>query len=124
LLSLSLLVAFPAVAFYGYSQHGQTGLIAAAIAGAICWAGAMFALVLIGMFRTSQNHVVSATLLGMLFRMGLPLVTGLIITRNGGPLADAGLFGMILVFYLVGLVVETILSVRILGSSQDVAKAS
>lgn len=98
--------------------------MAAAIAGAICWAGALSALLLIGLFRASQNQMVSATLLGMLFRMGLPLVTGLVLTRNGGPLADAGLFGMILVFYLVGLVVETILSVRILGSSQHVAKAS
>ena len=56
--------------------------------------------------------------------MGLPMGVGLALTRTGGPLAEAGLFGMILVFYLVGLVVETILSVRILGSSQGVAKAS
>jgi hypothetical protein len=68
--------------------------------------------------------MISATLLGMLFRMGLPLVTGVVLTRAGGPLADAGLFGMIMVFYLVGLVVETTLSVRVLGSSQTVAKAS
>ena len=124
LLSLSLLIAYPAVAGYGYHSHGVDGVIAASLAGGICWIGALVALVLIGLFRTSHNQMVSATLLGMLFRMGLPLVTGLVITRNGGPLAEAGLFGMILIFYLVGLVVETILSVRILGSSQDVAKAS
>lgn len=124
LLSLSLLIAFPVIAGYGYSTHGESGVIAAALAGSICWAGALFALLLIGLFRTSQRHVVSATLLGMLFRMGLPLVAGVVLTHQGGPLAEAGLFGMILVFYLVGLVVETILSVRILGSSQHVAKAS
>ena len=124
LLSLTLLIAFPAIAGYGYSNHGENGVLAAALAGGICWIGALIALVLVGLFRSSHNQMVSATLLGMLFRMGLPLVTGLALTRAGGPLAEAGLFGMILVFYLVGLVVETILSVRILGSSQDVAKAS
>jgi len=124
LLSLSLLLVFPIIGAYAYNTHGTDGLIAAALAGAICWSGAMIALVLVGLFRKSPNQMVSATLAGMLFRMGLPLVTGLVITNAGGPLADAGIFGMILVFYLVGLVVETILSVRILGSSQDAAKAS
>ena len=124
LLSLSLLLVYPVIGVYAYNKHGSNGLIAAGLAGAICWSGAMIALVLVGVFRKSPNQIVSATLLGMLFRMGLPLIAGLVITSAGGPLADAGLFGMILVFYLVGLVVETILSVRILGSSQDVAKTS
>lgn len=124
LLSLALAIAFPAVAGYGYTVHGQNGVIAATLAGGICWAGALVALLFVGLFRGSHNQMISATLLGMLFRMGLPLGAGLLLTHSGGPLADAGLFGMILVFYLVGLVVETILSVRILGSSQHVAKAS
>jgi len=123
LLSLSLLLAFPFVAAYGYNAHAVDGLMAAGLAAGICWAGAMIALVLVTVFRGSPNQMVSATLLGMLFRMGLPLGAGLLLTQAGGPLADAGLFGMILVFYLVGLVVETVLSVRILGSSQHVAKA-
>lgn len=124
LLSLSLLIAFPAIAGYGYSVHGASGVVAAGLAGAICWAGALIALALVGLFRNSPGQRVNATLLGMLFRMGLPMGMGLVITRAGGPLAEAGLFGMILVFYLVGLVVETILSVRILGSPQGMAKAS
>jgi hypothetical protein len=124
LLSLSLLLVFPIIGAFAYHGHGTNGLIAAGLAGAICWSGAMIALVLVSLFRKSPQHTVSATLVGMLFRMGLPMIAGLVITNFGGPLADAGLFGMILVFYLVGLVVETILSLRILGSSQDVAKVS
>jgi hypothetical protein len=117
-------VAFPVVAWFAHGQHGEDGVKAAALAAGICWVGAMIALLLVGLFRASHNQMVSATLLGMFFRMGLPLMTGLMLTRAGGPLAEAGLFGMILVFYLVGLLVETILSVRLLGSSQRVAKTS
>jgi hypothetical protein len=124
LLSLSLLLAFPIIGSFAYNSHGLNGIIAAGLAGAICWSGAMIALVLVGVFRNSPNQMVSATLLGMLFRMGLPLGAGLFLTNAGGPLAEAGLVRMILVFYLIGLVVETILSVRIMGSSKDVAKAS
>ncbi|HJN09949.1 MAG TPA: hypothetical protein QF564_14780 [Pirellulaceae bacterium] len=124
LLSLALLLVFPIIGAYAFNAHGTNGLIAAALAGAICWSGAMIALLLVLLFRNSPNQMISATLLGMLFRMGLPLVTGVVLTRAGGPLADAGLFGMIMVFYLVGLVLETTLSVRVLGSSQTVAKAS
>ncbi len=124
LLTAAILVTLPAVAWFGHSQYGMNGLKAAGLAAAICWAGAMIALVLVAVFRTSQQQMVSATLLGMLFRTGLPLLTGMMLTRSGGPIAEAGLFGMILVFYLVGLLVETILSVRLLGSSQTVAKAS
>ncbi len=124
LLTISLVAAFPAVAWFGYGRHGSNGIAAAAVAAAVVWFGATAALLLVSFFRGSSEQMVSATLLGMLFRTGLPLVTGLAMNRTGGPLAEAGLFGMILIFYLVGLLVETLLSVRLLGSSQRVAKAS
>jgi hypothetical protein len=62
-------------------------------------------------------------LLGTLFRTGLPLVVGFALHRAGGELARAGVFGMILCYYLVALLVETVLSVRVIGSHRTVAKA-
>jgi hypothetical protein len=102
----------------------MNGLWAAVVAGGICWLGAMAALLLVGLMRGGPQ-VVHGTLLGMLFRMGLPLAAGLLLTVRGGPLADAGVFGMIVVYYLIGLLVETLLSVSLVGSSTGtVVKAS
>jgi hypothetical protein len=38
-------------------------------------------------------------------------------TSQGGPLAEAGLFGQLVVFYLVTLIVETCLSVALMKSA-------
>jgi hypothetical protein len=61
----------------------------------------------------------------MFFRMGVPLIVGFALDRAKGPLADAGVFGMIVGYYLVGLLVETLLSVRLIGTkTRGVARAS
>ena len=119
-----MLAAFPAFAIYGYSIHGLVGLAAAAVAGTVCLFGATMALLCQGLTRSGPN-VVGGLLLGMAFRFGIPLATGLILYRLGGPLAEAGVFGMIVVYYLLGLTIETTLSVRLIGSSsQKVVRAS
>jgi len=48
----------------------------------------------------------------MFFRFGLPLIAGLIFQESGGVLAEAGVFGLIVVFYLITLVAETCLSLQ------------
>ena len=72
------------------------------------------ALVLTAALR-SPKRAVAGVLLGMLFRMGVPLGTGIFLHRQGGPLAKAGVFGMILGFYLLTLLVETLLALRLLA---------
>jgi len=63
-------------------------------------------------------------LAAMLIRMGLPLGVGLALHRQGGPLADAGVFGLVVIFYLVMLVTEAYLSVRLVKQSTEKTKAS
>lgn len=122
-LTLPLLVVFPAFAWYGYSRVGVDGILAAALAGVVCWAGAAGALITAGLLRQSQQAA-SALMLGMLFRMGLPLAAIAWLMSQGGWLAEAGVVGMILVYYLVSLIVETVLSLRLVGSPRQVTKAS
>lgn len=122
-LTLVLLVVFPGFAWYGYHGSGPVGLQAAAIAAAICWLGAAGALASAYFFRDSQQAAASLTL-GMVFRMGLPLGCVLWLLSQGGPLVDAGIVGMIVVYYLVALVVETALSLRLVGNPRQVTKAS
>ena len=122
-LTLALLVVFPLFAWYGHSRHGMLGVQAATVAGSICWAGGMLALLAVVVVRGSQK-VLHGALLGMIFRMGLPLGAGVVLTSQGGDLANAGVFGMILGFYLVTLVVETLLSLRFVAPAGKMAEAS
>ena len=123
LLTVVLLAAYPLFAWFGYSQHGADGLLAAAVAGIVCWFGGIAALVLTTSVRSPEGAV-SGTLLGMLFRMGFPLAAGVMLDRSGGALAAAGVLGMILLYYLLTLVVETLLSLRLVNPGRGVSKAS
>lgn len=118
MLSMAVLLAYPLVAWWGYLQHGPGGLSAALVAALVCWLGAALAL-LVTWLLDAPETAVSSLLLSMSFRMGLPLVGGLLLHQAGGPLASSGVFGMVLIFYLVTLAVETPLSLWILRYRQQ-----
>ena len=119
-LRVGLLVAVTAVAFTGvaawrFSQVGVIGIWAAAIAAAICLVGAVAALIATGMLRGGGPHAaVSGMLLGMLFRMGLPLGALVAFQQNGGTLVAAGIVGCLLLVYPVTLLAEVALAVSLL----------
>jgi hypothetical protein len=111
-LTLVVGLVFPLFAWYGYDASQWIGVAAAGVAAATCWCGALVALVLGWVFGQGDNAV-GGILAGMAFRIGLPLIVGVALDRRGGPLAEAGVFGMILCYYLVTLSVETLLAVRL-----------
>ncbi len=113
-LTLVVLLALPIFAWVGHSRSGTAGIFAAAVAAGICWGGAFLALLLSGWLRSGQNAV-NGVLAGMLFRMGVPLVAGMALHWQGGWLAEAGVFGMILAFYFVTLIAETLLALRLVA---------
>ena len=92
-------------------MRGASGVLAACVAAAVCWVGAGSALICAAWLAPS-GRAVQAHLLGSFFRIGLPLVVGTVLQQQGGPLADAGVFGLIVIFYLVSLVAETVLSLK------------
>jgi hypothetical protein len=99
------ILAVPAVVHLG----GSMGLLAAALAAGLCLAGAVAALV-IGDRLRGPSGALAALWLGIILRMGVPLMGGTMIHLHGGPLAQAGLLWYLLVFYPITLVVGTILS--------------
>ena len=103
----AVLICLPAIGYFLSSTH-SLGWQAALVAALVCWFGSTAALVLTAISRGPQGALISL-LVGMLFRMGLPLLAGIWLTRSSPALAEAGVFGAILVFYLVTLVVETLL---------------
>jgi hypothetical protein len=125
LLTLVVAVAFPLFAWVGYNSYGWNGVAASGVAAGCCWLGALAALIF-GALLSRSGNAANGVLLGMLFRMGIPLAFGIALDRRGGPLADAGVFGMILVYYFVTLVAETALSLKLLppaDKSTNVTKA-
>ena len=91
------------------STRGVNGVLAASTAAGICWFGSTLALLIAG-YTSRSNQAVQGYLLGMFFRFGLPIGAGMLLQSAGGALAESGVFGLIVVFYLVTLVTETILS--------------
>lgn len=116
LLGLAVLVVFPLAAYVAYSWHGTTGILAAAVAALLCWVGSTAALLLTALLR-GPNQAAGALLGGMFFRMGVPLLGGLLMHTNVPTLSEANVFGLVLVFYLVTLVVETCLALPLVGGN-------
>ncbi|MGE5194166.1 MAG: hypothetical protein ACM3U2_16845, partial [Deltaproteobacteria bacterium] len=83
--------------------RGLNGVFAAAAAAGVCWFGSTAALIVAGLSNRT-SHAVQGHLLGMFFRLGLPLAAGIVFQKVGGPLAEAGVFGLIVIFYLITLV--------------------
>ena len=102
------------VSIFAFVRTGWSGVTAATVAALVCWFAATLALAIVVLFR-GPKYGVSGILGSMLIRMALPLVAGTALSRQGGPLAEAGVFGMIVVFYLFTLAIETWLSVSLVG---------
>jgi hypothetical protein len=116
LLALVVLLLLPVIGSIAWSQRGGMGVVAALIAGAICWFGASVALGLAGLGSSSGSGTSPAgnpmvgMLAGMIFRMGLPLAAGAVLHFRVPALRDAGILLSLTGFYLATLPIETWLS--------------
>ena len=100
------------VSFAAYLQSGQSGVLASLVALGICLVAGLMALSATAALR-GPNIALWSLLFGLLFRMGLPLGLGLYLSRSQPALAKAGVFGLIVVYYLFTLIAETLLSLRL-----------
>jgi hypothetical protein len=100
-------VFYAIVAPIGYLWLGSVAWVGAAAAAGICLVGALLAMIASHLLAKSPLY---GMLLGMGFRMGIPLSFALIVHQLGGVLAEAGLLYYLVAFYPVTLAVETALS--------------
>jgi hypothetical protein len=114
LLAAVLLPAGLAIGWLVSRRFDAFVLQAALIAAGLCWLAGALALVATHV-GTRAGAPVQGVLLAMLLRMGLPLGAGLALNQVA-PLAEVGIFSMILGVYLCALVAETLLSLRIIRS--------
>lgn len=120
LLGVWLIVVWAAIAPISLRMHEEMGFLAATLAAGICLVSAELAL-LIWEFLRAPALALYGVLVGMLVRMGLPLIIGGALHLANKPLADAGLLYYVLVFYLATLIVETVL---ILAQLQNNARVT
>lgn len=108
-LVLALALAVAAVPLGAWrAQNHADGWYAAMLAWFIVWFGGTLAL-LVATLAKGTALFVHAQLGGMLFRVGLPLGAVMVLQASGGELAKAGAPQCLVILYLVGLVVETLL---------------
>jgi hypothetical protein len=101
--------------FYAWPSYGHSGVVASLSAAAVCWAGAGLAMSVSSLFRQPERAL-AMTAVGMALRMGLPLVAVLVVAAQGAALAEARFVIYILAYYLVALVVETWLTVKLVST--------
>ena len=98
-------VAWPITIHFG----GSASAVRAAVAAALCLAGAESALIVNRMLPGAKNALLSL-LLGMMLRMGIPLICALILHFYGNPLANAEFLYYLGGFYAITLMVGAYLS--------------
>lgn len=116
-LGLALTLFALPVAALTFQRLGWAGATATAVAAGVCGMGGGLALAVAAWGRrvAGPQQALWALLGGFVFRMLLPLSAGFALDRQVPQLKAAGIFGLIVVFYLFTLVMETWLSLLLSG---------
>jgi len=109
MLVLAVVALYLLVVPVAWYYCGPIAAVSAAVAGVCCLVSAILALVSGEPFRAKQQ-LLHAMLVGMAFRMGLPLGIGLAIYAYAAPLVEAGFVYYLLIFFELTLLVEVFLS--------------
>jgi hypothetical protein len=112
-LAVAVLIGLAVIGAVAKERQGADGLQAAGVAAFTCWFSATAALLLAGSLRHT-GHSVSGILGGTLLRTMIPLAVAAVTQATGSPLAEAGLFGYLVLFFLLTLTIETLLLVWLL----------
>lgn len=115
---LGLLMAAAAVVggLIAARRYGDGAYVASAVSAAMIWAVGSLSLVIVASASSPQARL-NAALLGMFVRMALPVAALAYFSSSKHPLAADGIVGLLVAHYLFGLVVETLLSVRLVAAA-------
>jgi len=120
IITLVLGGVFPLIAWIGYKQYQQAGFNAVLIAALLCWVGSIIGIIPAILVRDPEQpeQGVNAVLMGMLIRMSIPLGGGFFLHQSVGKLADAKILLFTLIYYLIALIVDTILALKIMQTNK------
>lgn len=97
-------------------RYGTGAYQASAVAAILIWLVGATSLAIVALAKTPAGRL-NCALLAMLVRMTLPLAALLFFMNTNDPLLADGIAGLIVVHYLAGLVVETLMSVRLASAN-------
>ena len=123
IITLVLAGAFPLIGWYGYHEYQQAGITVVAIAAILCWFGSILG-ILPSLLIRNPDKGINAVLLGMLIRMSIPIGGGLVLETSIDKLADTRLLMFTLIYYIIALVVDTALALKIVQATKQETKAS
>jgi hypothetical protein len=118
LLALTLAVAAALAGSVEHGRHGTLAAVAVGVAALTCWLSATAALVLAARLSSTRWGVPGIMAAGFV-RFSLPLMVVAASALVQGPLSRAGLFGYMVAFFLLALLVETLLLVGVIRSSDS-----
>jgi hypothetical protein len=111
-LAVALAAVSAAAGFVAARTYGNGAYVASAVAAVLNWVAGSIALATVAALRHT-NARTQSVLLAMAVRMALPLAALVFFSRTQHPLVADGVGGLIVVHYLVGLAIETLMSVRL-----------
>jgi hypothetical protein len=111
------------VAAIGSRGISTQSVLCAAAAGAVCWVAASGALAAT-YYGNRWQAPVHGMLMGMLFRLALPLVAVIAFNNLRDALPVEGVSSTILGVYLIALVVETLLALQIVSPTTSARVAA
>lgn len=112
ILGLFLAAVSAAAGIVTARRYGTGAYQASAVAAILVWLVGGISLAIVASAKTSAGRL-NCALLAMLIRMTLPLAALLFFQSTNDPLLADGIAGLIVVHYLAGLIVETLMSVRL-----------
>ena len=115
-LGLALAAAAALVGLAAARRSGAVAYEAAAVAALVNWIAGSLALATVVATRNKPYRIHGA-MLAMGARMALPLVAIVYFTETGHPLTKVGVVGSIVALYLVGLALETVMTVRLVSTT-------
>ena len=122
-LTLILVVATLGCVWWGNRASGTDGVKAAAIAGVLCWLGAILALMITSRFAGGTNAS-SGILVGSALRTGIPLIGIAFLHFNARDLRDANIAYFGVGLFLISLATETYVAINILKQASKTTEAN
>lgn len=117
-LGIALAVAAALAGAVASQRFGVRAYEASGVAALLNWVAGSLALAIILATRNTQQRI-NGALGAMVSRMVLPLAAVMYFTGSHHPLASCGIVGFIVVHYLVGLTIETLMTVRLVSTGSS-----
>lgn len=123
LLGIVLTAAAVAAGYVAARFYGPGAYAASAVAAAINWVAGSIALAIVGA-SSDPTWRVQGALLGMMVRMAVALGAIIFFMKSHIALTADGVVALIVVHYLVSLVVETVLTLKLVAAASPAGSPS